>query len=160
MKAERYRSLRHPMPDGEVELMASAAPDMGLAPGGRMRQEIYEDPYGLDAWDQRHPSRCFVSIVNTAQWLATTGETPPGRPFTAKQYTDYGLPWFDYYDGDADALEGSARFRSMAGVAQLGRASGKDPLPENASADTGHVVRLGKSETRQVREGAAGETWA
>jgi len=24
---------------------------MGLAPGGRMRQEIYDDPYGLDAWD-------------------------------------------------------------------------------------------------------------
>ena len=46
---------------------ASMVPDMGPAPGGRMKQEIYEDPYGLDAWDQRHPSRCFVAIVNPAQ---------------------------------------------------------------------------------------------
>ena len=36
-------------------------PDMGLAPGGRMRQEIYEDPYGLDAWDLRQSQSllCF-----------------------------------------------------------------------------------------------------
>ncbi|MCY3789701.1 MAG: hypothetical protein OXH63_13035 [Gemmatimonadetes bacterium] len=140
--------------------MEAMGPDMGLAPGGRMRQEIYEDPYDLDTWDQRHPSRCFVSIVNTAQWMAVTGEVPPGRPFTAEQYTAYGLPWFDYYDGDAEALEGSARLRGMASVAQLGRASGKEPLPENVSAGAGHVVRLGKGEARPVREGAAGETWA
>src|SRR5262249_23017703 len=36
-----------------------AAP-MGLAPGGRMRQHIYDDEHGLDAWDQEHASRCFV----------------------------------------------------------------------------------------------------
>ena len=52
---------------------------MGLAPGGRMRQEIYDDPYGLDAWDQRHASRCFVSIVNSRQWRAITGRTPAYR---------------------------------------------------------------------------------
>ncbi|MDE0371421.1 MAG: hypothetical protein OXI73_02590 [Rhodospirillales bacterium] len=160
MKAERYRSLPHPKLDGELHAMEAMGPDMGLAPGGRMRQEIYEDPYDLDTWDQRHPSRCFVSIVNTAQWMAVTGEVPPGRPFTAEQYTAYGLPWFDYYDGDAEALEGSARLRGMASVAQFGRASGKEPLPENVSAGTGHVVRLGKGEARPVREGAAGEIWA
>ena len=45
-----------------------AKPDMGLAPGGRMKQEIYDDPYGLDAWDQRHYSRCFVTIANSIAW--------------------------------------------------------------------------------------------
>ena len=77
-----------------------------MASGGRIRQEIYEAPYGLDAWDQRHPSRCSVSIVNTAQWMAITGKNPPDRPFIAKQFTGYRLPWFDYYDGDARCLEG------------------------------------------------------
>ncbi len=33
--------------------------EMGLAPGGLMRQEIYEDDYGLDAWDTSAASRCF-----------------------------------------------------------------------------------------------------
>ena len=51
---------------------------MALAPGGRMKQEIFEDPYGLDAWDQRHGSRVFVTIANSAQWLAITGERPAG----------------------------------------------------------------------------------
>ncbi len=60
--------------------------DMGLAPGGRMKQEIYDDPYGLDAWDQRHSSRCFVTIANSAVWTAVTGERPPTEPPTAKEY--------------------------------------------------------------------------
>ncbi len=46
MKAGRYEKLR-PRRDGwHVDAM-------GLAPGGRMRQEICDDPCGLDAWDQR-----------------------------------------------------------------------------------------------------------
>ena len=28
------------------------AHEMGLAPGGLMRQEIYEDEYGFSAWDE------------------------------------------------------------------------------------------------------------
>ena len=65
---------------------------MGLAPGGRMKQDIYDDPYGLDAWDQQHVSRCFVTLVNSAQWMAITGERPPTEPPTARQYTKAGLP--------------------------------------------------------------------
>ena len=45
---------------------------MGLAPGGRMRQTVYDDDHGLDAWDQQHTSRCFVTIANSMQWLAIT----------------------------------------------------------------------------------------
>ena len=45
----------------------------GHAPGGRMKQEICDDHYGLDAWDQRHGSRCFVSLRNSVQWTAVAG---------------------------------------------------------------------------------------
>ena len=38
---------------------------MGLAAGGKMRQEIYEDEYGLHPWDLRHPSRCFIRDLYT-----------------------------------------------------------------------------------------------
>lgn len=47
--------------------------EMGLAPGGLMHQEIYQDEYGLDAWDTTAPSRCFVHLLNSAQWQAATG---------------------------------------------------------------------------------------
>ena len=39
-----------------VAAKRSASP-MGLAPGGRMKQEIYADRFGLDAWDTRRPSK-------------------------------------------------------------------------------------------------------
>src|SRR5215510_11716462 len=50
---------------GEHTLLGSqrAAADMGLAPGGRMKQEIYKDPYDFDDWDTTQSSRCFVHIA-------------------------------------------------------------------------------------------------
>ena len=64
--------------------------EMGLAPGGLMRQEIYEDEHGIDAWDTSTYSRCFVHIVNSVQLLYLTGCEPPGKPQTAQDYTDAG----------------------------------------------------------------------
>ncbi len=69
---------------------------MVLAPGGRMRQEIYEDPFKLSDWDMDQKSRCFVHLANSLVWRAITGNAPPTVPFTAKEYNDHGLPWFDY----------------------------------------------------------------
>src|SRR6185437_16456543 len=59
---------------------------MGLAPGGRMRQEIYQDRYSIHDWDTEHGSRCFIHLVNSATWHAITGQAPPSRPLTAQVY--------------------------------------------------------------------------
>ena len=126
--------------------------DMGLAPGGRMRQEIYDDEYGLDAWDQEHKSRCFVTIANSMQWLAITGERPPTSPPTALQYTDAGFPWFDYYDGDRTALSGSETLAGLKSVARTGLEKGESPFAENDSLEVSGVVRLGAAGKRAVRE--------
>jgi len=109
--------------------------DMGLAPGGRMRQEIYDDDYGVGAWDEEHTSRCFVTIANSLQWLAITGERPPTSPPTARQYTDAGLPWFDYYDGDRTAISGSETLAGLKAVAKTGLEKGESPFAENDSVD-------------------------
>ena len=93
-----------------------SAPDMGLAPGGLMRQEIYEDDYGFDVWDTSASARCFVHILNSVQYFAVCGVSPPHKPPTAREYTDAGLPWFDYYDADRVALEGAKKLASLDGV--------------------------------------------
>ena len=98
LKPDRYERFARGMYLAEASERVYAASDMGLAPGGRMKQSIYEDDWGLDAWDQRHGARCFVTIANSACWMDITGEKPPGTPITAEQYTEAGLPWFDYYD--------------------------------------------------------------
>ncbi len=156
MKAERHEALqskRHVARHLSVRRYSAAmeAP-MGLAPGGRMKQEIYDDPYGLDVWDQRHGSRCFVSLLNSAQWMAVTGERPPTEPPTAQDYTACGLPWFGYYGGDTRAVAGSDKLRGLKSVAQQTAATGQGPLPDNETIATPHVIGLGKA--RPVRESA------
>ena len=152
MKRERYEAL---IASGLSAFEAGARFDeagMGLAPGGRMKQEIYADPHDFDAWDQRRGSRCFVTMVNAVQWMAITGDRPPTRPPSARSYAERGLPWFDHYAGDAEALAGAERFREVGSVARLARESGASPLPENDSAEIARVVTLGQDGRRLVRE--------
>lgn len=158
MKRERYELLLGRDEAGQDFVLESPSEmGMGLAPGGRMQQEIYEDPYGLDAWDQRHPSRCFVTIANSVQWMAITGERPPVEPPTARDYTQAGLPWFDYYDADAKAVSGSDVLKTLKSVKQTGEAKGEAPLPENESLGVSQVVSLRDARGRKVREYPAGE---
>ena len=117
-------------------------PSMGLAPGGLMRQEIYEDEYGFDAWDTSNPSRCFVHILNSTQWEASTGEPVPGEPPSAQQYSIAGLPWFNYYDDKLQVLKGSKKLAGLDSVAAKGVKLGEKPLPENDPVQPAKVVPL------------------
>ena len=129
-------------------------PDMGLAPGGRMRQQIFEDPYDFEDWDRNTHSRCFVHISNSLVWRAVTGANPPMPPITSKEYTEHGLPWFNYYDDNLKALEGSKELEKLKSVIQMGYEKGDMPLPENEPVEPKNVVKLRRGLTPgQVREG-------
>jgi hypothetical protein len=161
MKREAYERLRRRERRSFVvaEAMpcapAFAAMDMGLAPGGRMRQEIYDDPHSFDVWDTRHASRCFVHLTNALVWRSITNDDPPTTPPTSEEYARAGLPWFEYYAADQRALEGGERIGGVKSVAQLGKEKGEVPLPENVSVEVGNVVRLRPGLRKdQVREGA------
>ena len=119
-----------------------------------MNQEIYDDPYGLDAWDQRHSSRCFITIANSVAWAAITDERPPTTPPTAADYTEAGLPWFDYYGGDAKVLKGTSVLANLKSVMKLGGQKGQTPLPENESVDVEQIIALRKKGSQEVREAA------
>ena len=138
--------------------LAAPAPmescEMGLAPGGRMRQEIYEDPFDLNDWDMENKSRCFVHIANSLIWRTITSQMPPTAPFTAKEYTQYNLPWFDYYSDNSTAVKGSEKLNGLKSVVQMGKKKGDVPLPENESVTPEHIVKLrGGLKKDQVREG-------
>lgn len=157
MKRERYEEMVANRQEVRRKvLFALRTTSMGLAPGGRMKQDIYDDPYGLDAWDQQHVSRCFVTLVNSAQWMAITGERPPTEPPTAAQYTKAGLSWFDYYGGDAEVVAGAENLKGTKSVVQIAKEKGDRP-PENEALDIPHVIRLRSRKTNQVREYSTGE---
>ncbi|MAS96613.1 MAG: hypothetical protein CMO55_25775 [Verrucomicrobiales bacterium] len=120
---------------GERAFSESNVDEMVLAEGGRMQQEIYEDPHGVDCWDQETTSRCFVHLCNALDWRAITGANPPQAPVTAKEYESAGLPWFDYYRDDLAVLEGSKTLAELKSIA------GKD---KEVFGSTGFDVPLGK----------------
>ena len=122
--AERLVRQRRQIDMPGIKFSRARAPSAGapgLAPGGRMRQPIYQDPHDSAAWDLGHRGRCFVHLVNSLQWRSITGQNPPTDPPTAESYSIAELPWFDCYDGDARALAES-------------------PLPQNASIETPVVM--------------------
>jgi hypothetical protein len=161
LKREAYERLRRRREDmggfvmSPVADYALAAPDMGLAPGGRMRQEIYDDPHGFEDWDLRHRGRCFVHLANALVWRAITGDQPPTTPPTAEEYTRAGLPWFEYYAADRKALDGGAALKGIRSVATIGKSRGAVPLPENESVTPERVITLRKGLGKhQVRDGS------
>jgi hypothetical protein len=151
---KRYGMARSAGPGGRVLRSRIASPEMGLAPGGRMKQEIYADPFDLSDWDLEHSSRCFVHLANSIAWRAITGEAPPTIPPTAKQYSQAGLPWFDYYDDGAKAVEGSGILGNLKSVLGMGEEKGELALPENETCEPEKTVKLKpKRRPSEVREG-------
>ena len=135
----------------KVACIACASMAMGLAPGGMMRQEIYEDKYGYDAWEQSVSSRTFVHILNSEQWHSVTGKEVPTQPASTEAYTNAGLPWFEYY-GEAPALNGSSILAGLDSVAAKMVKQGKPPMAGNAAVNPTNIEKL-SSRLRKVING-------
>jgi hypothetical protein len=116
--------------------------ELGLAPGGLMKQEIYEDPHSFHMWDKQVPSRCFVHILNSEQWQTVTGKPIPRTPPSAQQYTQAGLPWFEYYDEQSNALAGSSKLATLDSVAAKTIKNSETPLADNSSINPTLVHQL------------------
>src|SRR5262245_11134115 len=162
MRRERYEALERRRERVLAKRQLFAAPAraraMGLAAGGRMTQQIYADPHGLDAWDQSVSSRCFVSLVDAVQWREITGEAPPTKPPTAADYTKAGLPWFDYYAADLETLGGAQALALVKSVAEMAKEKGEQVLGPDGDVNPDTIIQVGPgkspySKGRTVREG-------
>lgn len=129
------RFPEHP-PERKETLLSGrpqASPEMGLGAGGKLRQKIYPDPYGVATWEPAGAAAFSVHLVNSEQYRAMTGREPPPSPVSAALYTEHGLPWFDLYEEDFQDVSPSER---LAGV---------DPLAdevEPVEIDAGQVRRI------------------
>ncbi len=111
---------------------------MGLAPGGRMEQEIYPDYFELEDWDLSAADRVFVSLIHAKDWKSVTGEDACNLPPTSKEYAEAGLPWFQYYGIDQNVLLGSDKLASMKSVGTLFKDKTGAQLPGSADIDVGY----------------------
>jgi len=90
--------------------------EMGVMPGGAIKQIIARDPYGIASWDQQNLTRCFVHLLNSSQFQAVTGQPLPHRPFDARVYAQNGLPWF-FEDITGQPLPPTERMRLLERLA-------------------------------------------
>ncbi len=126
---------------------AGGAPQaMGLGAGGRMKQKIYPDPYGIDVWDPDNHGRVAVHLVNSSDFLAFTGVQPPPTPVDAKTYTEHGLPWFDLYDESSADVAPSQRFDGVRSIAEIDARKGKSDV-DNPS------IHVPPSQTKKLGDG-------
>ena len=116
MKADEYRKrFERPKEESfdvpvfmrrQADDCVSMCASMGMAAGGRIHQEIYEDEFGVDVWDRDAASRCFVHIANSITYERITGQPPPSTPITEQEYHRQGIPWFMHYAENGKALGG------------------------------------------------------
>ena len=153
---KRWPITRHPKAHyvckREVMYSISPPPDMALAPGGRMRQEVYEDEFEMSEWDLNTSSRCFVHLTDSRVWKTITGKNPPTIPITAKQYSEHRLPWFEYYGGSRP-LAGSKVLGKLQSVVDMAIRKGVSTLQKNESLNQKNIFRIKKNRNSvQVRE--------
>jgi hypothetical protein len=119
------------------------APDMGIGAGGKMKQQVFEDPYGKEAWSRNvdKSRRCFVHLANSMAWETITGEAPPPTPATAAAYERHGYPWFDFYSDTLQAKKGAKKLQGVKTVKEMAKEKGlKGMLPENKSVQPKHIL--------------------
>jgi hypothetical protein len=127
--------------------------EMGIGAGGSMRQEIYEDEHGIDAWDLDNTERCFITLANAEQWLSITGEEPPMSPISSDEYTDAGLPWFDYFDEDKKAIEGAEAFDDIKSIKDIYKQKIKDLFGGGSSSQNQKVHDISPKKKGNISNG-------
>lgn len=130
------------------EALEESAVGMGIAAGGRMRQKIYPDEYGLKTWDQENCAKVFIHIVNSDQYTEITGLQPPPSPVSPRLYTNMGLPWFALYDEEREDLPASERLKKVKSLKERDAERGvSDRGDEELSIDPAQVSGV-KSEKK------------
>ncbi|WP_328875679.1 hypothetical protein OHT76_39515 [Streptomyces sp. NBC_00287] len=126
-----------------------SAPAMGLGVGGSMRQEVYKDDRPATDWSEEPAGRVFVHLVTPPEWRRITGEEPPPSPVDRAAYTRAGLPWFDYYDDQAQDL---APTDTLGAVKPVGDWIGDDYEPWQQPSP-GQVKPLKDAPGKPVEDG-------
>jgi len=98
--------------------------EMGIAAGGKMKQNIYADDEGnVGRYNVKKATRVFVNLANGNMWRRITGKELPESPLNPQIYKNYGYPWFSLYDDGMDDVNASAE---LAGVKSI-KAIENDP---------------------------------
>ncbi|MEJ7784665.1 MAG: hypothetical protein WKF96_07665 [Solirubrobacteraceae bacterium] len=115
----RFPEAPPPEPECDGDVMCCMAPALGLAAGGRIRQEIYDDHHGPGTWEQKPVESVEVALVEATAFAAVTSLPVPSEPIDAATYTAHGFPWFELHDPRRQALDVAAKLEAIRSLAEL-----------------------------------------
>jgi hypothetical protein len=110
-----------PAPSGSALFSSSPLPthrsqeveEMGIAAGGKINQQIFQDTYGVDSWDPNRRRLLKIHMVNSIAYQSITGQEPPASPITIDEYRESGIPWYSHYDENIQSLKGVGAFNQI-----------------------------------------------
>ena len=126
------------------------AKELGLAAGGKMSQQIVEDPYGFSFWDESTKARVFIHIVNSAMFYQITGDVVPPSPITAQTYSSYKYPWYDFYDETVGSVPKSNILSQVKSVKEVDQEKHLPPQQDDSTVQINNVKTL---TNKGVRDG-------
>jgi hypothetical protein len=115
---------------------------MAIAAGGRLRERIIADPFGIDCWDQSARIRCFFTLIDAGEWPSITDTPAPTAPFTTADYEREGLPWFEYYGDGLPAAGGASDVVEVKSMRDINAAGGLPSLGADGTIEPREVRRL------------------
>jgi Holliday junction DNA helicase RuvB subunit len=103
---------------------SAAVTEMGIARGGKIKQQIMEDTYGAESWDEAAFREVVIHIVNSEVYQHITGREAPPSPITDEQYRSCKIPWYSDYKEKAPSLSPVAVFKRVLSIGQVDKNRG------------------------------------
>jgi hypothetical protein len=148
----------------------TAIEEMGIAAGGKIRQQIFQDTYGVESWDFNRRRPLKIHMVNSMAYKSITGQDPPPSPVTAEQYQKASIPWFSQYDETAPSVKGAGTLNKILGIGVIDKRRGMTDSPPISSIHINpDVIRKIKTPDlkdaiqnfrRRARQDTAAGRWA
>ena len=111
--------------DGILSAAAPTADDeMGIAAGGSIKQQILEDTYGVESWDEAVFRDVVIHIVNSDAYQRITGRPTPPSPITADHYARHKIPWYSDYNEPAHSVAPVGIFKRILSVGKIDKSRG------------------------------------
>lgn len=140
-----------PMPDDGARYMpggrrpaSKSVVEMGIARGGKIKQQIMEDTYGTESWDETAFRDVVIHIVNSEVYQHITGREAPPCPITQEQYRSSKIPWYSDYKEKAPSLSPVAAFKRILSIGQIDKNRGvaKDEAPPRREIQPEEILRI------------------
>ncbi|KAJ4424865.1 hypothetical protein N0V82_000368 [Gnomoniopsis sp. IMI 355080] len=98
--------------------------ELGIAPGGLIKQDIREDPHVSGNWNRDLTFTIPIQIVSPQIFEDVTGTLAPPCPDNAQLYADAGLPFFSLFEEVPSNVSGAKAFVPVKSINEMETAQG------------------------------------